>query len=152
MDVGFGKPDEIDSWMDLVRKVRLEFPGLETEAGLAEHRETVLKFMRRNTAIRARDKGRITGMLLFSAKRNTLCCLAVDPQERGRGVAGEMFSLMLTVADRSRDITVTTFREGDPKGAAPRAFYKNLGFAEAGLTEEFGYPCQQFILRPRDMA
>ena len=42
---------------------------------------------------------------------------------------------------------MTTYREGDPNGAAARAFYKNVGFSEGRLTEEFGCPVQEFILK-----
>ena len=41
-----GTEQDIDSWMELVKNVRWNFPGLETEDALEEHRNTVLKFMR----------------------------------------------------------------------------------------------------------
>ena len=40
-----GTEQDIDSWMDLVQSIRWTFPGLETEAALKEHRNTVLEFM-----------------------------------------------------------------------------------------------------------
>ena len=43
--------ERLDGWMALVRRVRDEFPGLETEELLDEHRRTVEKFMRRGEAI-----------------------------------------------------------------------------------------------------
>ena len=46
-----------------------------------------------------------------------------------------------------KDVTVSTYRAGVPEGRAARAFYKRLGFAEGRLTEEFGSPVQEFILR-----
>lgn len=49
---------------------------------------------------------------------------------------------------RSKEISVSTFRENDEKGAAPRALYKKYGFKEAEFIEEFGYPNQKFILYP----
>lgn len=45
------------------------------------------------------------------------------------------------------DISVSTFREDDEKGIAPRALYKKFGFKEDELIEEFGYPNQRFVLR-----
>jgi hypothetical protein len=50
--------------------------------------------------------------------------------------------------DRTRNISVSTFREEDIKGIAPRALYKKFGFVEGELIEEFGYPNQRFILYP----
>ena len=40
-----GMQQDIDSWMELVKSVRWNFPGLETESALKEDRDTVLKFM-----------------------------------------------------------------------------------------------------------
>ncbi|MGO5097458.1 hypothetical protein ACTQ34_16895 [Agathobaculum sp. LCP25S3_E8] len=42
-----------------------------------------------------------------------------------------------------QDITVATYREGDPDGQAARAIYKHLSFAEGRLTEAFGHPIQE---------
>lgn len=42
---------------------------------------------------------------------------------------------------------MTTYRQGDPRGAAARAFYKRLGFSEGKLGEEFGCPVQEFVLK-----
>ena len=53
---------------------------------------------------------------------------------------------MLTQMEDGKDITVTTYREGNPNGIAARAFYKRLGFSEGKLTEEFGSPVQEFVL------
>lgn len=143
----FGQPDDLPQWMRLVRRVAWNFPGLETEAALAEHEATVAKFIGRGSAICAVEGGRIVGVLLFSRRRNMLCCMAVAPEHRRRGAAQGMFDLMLTIADPARDITVTTFREGDPKGIAPRAFYMKQGFIPAELVVENDYPCQEFIRR-----
>lgn len=149
VEIGFGTPEEICSWMSLVRDVRSNFPGLETEEALAAHRRTVEKFINRRTAIRAKADGRIIGVLLFSPNRNLLCCMAVDPAYRRRHIAQDMFALMRSVADSERELTVSTFRENDPLGIAPRAFYEKMGFRPDELTEECGYPVQKFI-RPAE--
>ena len=115
---------------------------------MEEHRETVLRFMEKGQALCVRKKGEMMGVLLFSRKRNMICCLAVDPGCRRQGVASALLEKALSEMDRQREITVSTFREGDEKGRAPRALYRKFGFREAGLTEEFGYPNQVFVLRP----
>jgi len=149
VEIGGGRVDDLDAWMELVRAVRGNFPGLETEDALEEHRQTVLKFIRRGSAFCARADGRIVGVLLFSPKRNQLCCMAVDPAYRRRGIAQAMFHRMLAAADPMEKITVTTFRAGDPLGVAPRAFYEKNGFTPGALCEEFGYPVQEYI-RPAE--
>ena len=147
MNIEFGTPADIGPWMDLVRRVRDNFPGLETEAALEEHRQTVLKFMGKRQALCVKENGQILGVLLFSRNRNMICCLAVSPEHRRRGAAALLMDKALEELNRSRDITVSTFREGDEKGTAPRALYRKYGFTEAELTEEYGYPNQVFVLR-----
>lgn len=138
---------DLDSWMNLVSLVRSDFPGLETEELLAEHRKTVERFIRRGEAICARMEHVIVGTLLYSTSKGMLCFLAVHPDFRGRGIASAMIDLMLKRMPTQRTITVSTYREGDPKGEAARALYKKVGFEEGDLGVEFGYPQQTFTLR-----
>ena len=148
MEAVFGDSSMIDSWMRLVRKVSWNFPGLETEESMEEHRQTVLKFMNRKQALCVRNGKTVAGVLLFSRSRNMICCLAVDPEHRKQGLASVLLKKALDELDRSREITVSTFRENDDKGTAPRTLYKKFGFKEGEMTEEFGYPNQVFILYP----
>ena len=130
-----------------MEQVRDAFPGLETAEAMAEHRATVLKFMQSSSAIWAVDAGRVIGTLLFSRENSVLCFLAVDPIYRRQHIARQMVDFMLTQMEDGKDITVTTYREGNPNGIAARAFYKRLGFSEGKLTEEFGSPVQEFVLK-----
>ncbi len=147
----FGEPADIDDWMRLVRLASPEFPGLETEQDLEDHRQTVLKFMGKRQAVCVKVRGEIAGVLLFSRNRNMICCLAVSPEHRRKGIAGLLMDKALGELDRDREITVSTFREGDEKGTAPRALYQKYGFLEGGLTEEYGYPNQVLVLPARPM-
>lgn len=148
MKAVFGESNYIDSWMQLVRKVSWNFHGLETEELLDEHKQTVLKFINKKQAICVRNMEEVVGVLLFSRNKNMICCLAVDPEYRQQGVASMLLREALNELDRSKDITVSTFRENDDKGIAPRALYRKFGFQEGELTEEFGYPNQVFVLHP----
>lgn len=147
MEIGFGRECDIDNWMQLVNKVKENFPGLETKEALDEHRNTVLDFMNKQGAICAKDKDKIVGILLFAKEENMLCFLAVDGEYRRQHIGEQMVSYMLTYMDAKKEVVVTTYREGVPEGTAARAFYKRLGFAEGRLTEEFGSPVQEFVLK-----
>ena len=146
MKVEFGRTSDIDSWMRLVRKVSWNFPGLETEQSIDEHKIIVLKFMNDKRALCVKNEQEIVGVLLYSRKHNMICCLAVDPAYRKRGIASLLLREALDELDRDKDITVSTFRENDVKGIAPRKLYKKFGFEEGELIEEFGYPNQRFVL------
>lgn len=147
MELSLASAQDIDTWMALVEQVRDAFPGLETSEAMAERRATVLDFMRNSAAVCAADGERILGALLFSKENSMLCFLAVDPACRRQHIAQKLVSFMLTQMEEEKDITVTTYREGDPNGAAARAFYKHLGFSEGRLGEEFGCPVQEFVLK-----
>ena len=148
MEAVFGDNSCIDSWMQLVRAVSWSFPGLETEESLEEHKQTVLKFMSKKQALCVINQETVVGVLLFSRGRNMICCLAVDPEHRKQGLAAILMRRALEELDRSMDITVSTFRENDEKGIAPRALYRKFGFQEGEMTEGFGYPNQIFVLYP----
>lgn len=145
--ISLAQPCDIDLWMALVGRVKDAFPGLETQEALAEHRRTVLGFMERNAALCAKADGRIAGALLFSREDSVLCFLAVDPTCRRQHIAEKLVRCMFTFLDANRDVRVTTYREGAPEGLAARAFYRHLGFVEGRLTEEFGSPVQEFVLK-----
>lgn len=58
MKVEFGRTSDIDSWMRLVRKVSWNFPGLETEQSIDEHKIIVLKFMNGQTCFVREERTR----------------------------------------------------------------------------------------------
>ena len=148
MEVQFGRNQDVDEWMKLVEEISWNFPGLETKEALNEHRETVLRFISKDQALCVRNDTEVMGVILFSRSRNMICCLGVSPKYRRYGIASMLLDATLEQLDRTKDIIVSTFREEDEKGTAPRALYKKFGFIEDELIEEFGYPNQKFVLYP----
>ena len=49
-----------------------------------------------------------------------------------------------------KEISMTTFREGDKADTGHRETLKQLGFAERELLTEFGYPTQRFAYVPEE--
>lgn len=148
MQLFYGEPEDIENWMELVTQISWNFPGLETQEKLDEHKATVLKFICKRQAICVKDDAKIVGVMLLSRSRNMICCLGVAPDHRRRGVASMMMNEALRNLDRTREISVSTFRADDEKGLALRALYHKYGFMEDELIEAMGYPNQKYILRP----
>jgi len=146
INVGFATYEDLHSWIELVEKVRWNFPGLESNELLQSYQDTVIKNINRNSAICAKYDGEVVGILLFSFKHNMLSCMSVHPDYRNRSIATKMIELMLSQLSNDCDIMVTTFRDDDEKGYAPRSLYRKLGFVEDELCIEFNYPLQKFIL------
>ena len=96
MQLFYGVPEDIENWMSLVTQVRWNFPGLETQEKLNEHRATVFKFMDKRQAICIKDENEIAGVMLFSRGHNMICYLAVSPEYRRRGVASILMDEVLT--------------------------------------------------------
>lgn len=150
MQLSYGVPEDIENWMRLVNRISWNFPGLETKESLEEHKATVLKFMGKRQAICVKVGDEIAGVMLFSRGHNMICCLGVSPDYRRCGIASMLMDEALRNLDRSKEISVSTFRADDEKGVAPRAFYEKYGFVEGALIEAMGYPNQKYILYPDD--
>ena len=60
---------------------------------------------------------------------------------------GLKFRSMMYLLSPMVGTTSRVYREGDPRGAAARAFYRRMGFSEGKLGEEFGCPVQEFTLK-----
>ena len=139
--------EDISSWMNLVEKVRLNFPGLETENDINEYKNTVIKNVNRKTALCVKNGSKLVGILIYSIRQKRIGCMAVDPEYRQRGIGSKLIREMLKNFQSGDEITVSTFRDNDDKGIAPRAMYKRLGFEEKELCTEFNYPHQIFKLK-----
>ena len=146
-----GSSNDIDSWMLCVERIRNDLPGLETQALIDAHRATVLRFMGEGRALCVKADGQIAGVLLLSKKRNMICCLAVAPEYRRRGIGAALVERALEMLDRSRAITVSTFREEDARGKAPRSLYRRFGFVPGELHEEYHGPEQRFVLAAKEV-
>jgi GNAT superfamily N-acetyltransferase len=137
---------DLEAWMALVCLVRDNFPGLDTAEQLGGYRRTVEKNIARGTALCVTRGAEIVGILLYSLHSRCLSCMAVHPGHRRKGLASAMIERMLAAFPPGVDVSVTTFREEDAKGPAPRALYRRFGFEPGELITEFGYPHQRFVL------
>ena len=139
-----GASSDIDDWMQLVELVKRNFPGMD----IPEHRKIVVRNIERKSAICVKCSDEIVGILIYSLNHSCISCMAVHPAHRKKGIAVMMIEKMLSAYPEDMDIWVSTFREGDPMGAAPRKLYEKMGFVEDELITGHGeYPCQKFVLR-----
>ncbi|MGN0906660.1 MAG: GNAT family N-acetyltransferase [Bullifex sp.] len=138
---------DVPSWMSLAWKVASSFPGMDAE----EHEMALKEFISNGEALLSDNDGKVTGALLFSKEASTLCFLAVDPDHRREHIARDLVEHMLSLMDAQRDITVTTYRDDVPEGRPARAFYLSMGFVPLRLTEEFGSPVEEFVLKARQL-
>lgn len=146
-DVCYATELDLDSWMEMITLIKDNFPGLDTTEQLNGYKQTVIKNINRQTALCIRENNKVVAILIFSYKAKSLSCMAVDPDFRRAGLASKLVEKMISLFPKDQNISVSTFRENDAKGDAPRRLYKKFGFVEEGLIVEFDYPHQKFILK-----
>jgi AraC-like DNA-binding protein len=144
-DVLFSAEDDIPCWMALVRLVIDGFPHLHED----EHIKTLKTRIGRGEALIIKDGKIAVGILLFSRKTGSIDFMGTHPLYRQQGISQAFIRKVLGELTDAREISITTYREGDKADVGHRKQLKALGFAEAELLMEFGYPTQKFIL-PRE--
>lgn len=136
-------PEDLDAWMDLMRASVDAFPHFHE----CQHEAWAARCVDVQHAIGAWDDGKLVGALAFDSEAAVIDVLAVHPQYRRLGVAEALVGALRSVELPGRDVRLTSFREGDRADTGQRSDVLALGFEEAELSEEFGYPVQRFVLR-----
>lgn len=143
--ISYAAPADIFDWMRFVALVIGGFPRLDEHA----HLEQVKQYIRRRQALIMRDGPVIIGAATFSRRTGSIDFLAVHPQYRHYGAAEALLDFMVRNLFAGRELSITTFREGDRADTGQRAEYQRLGFVGSELLTEFGYPTQRLILLPQ---
>lgn len=134
---------DIPEWMKLVSLVIDGFPHFEENEYLEKLRESI----RIGRAWILKDGDTAIGIMAFHEKTGSIDFLGVHPQYRRKGIAKAFCQKALQELVCSSEIHITTFRKGDKADTGCREALKRMGFAEAELLVEFGYPTQRFILK-----
>ncbi len=140
--ITYATPDDIPAWMDFVSLVIDGFPCFDP----GKHLTQLKHFIKRSQALMMWDKQTVAGAAAFSPQTGSIDFLGVHPQYRKHGIANAFLDFILSNLSTGPEICITTFRQGDKADTGQRAAYQRLGFAEAELLTEFGYPTQRLIL------
>ena len=138
----FATQEDIPKWIELVHLVIDGFPHLDEKQYLAQLQE----YIKNKRALILKDADTAIGIMAFNEVTGSIDFFGVHPQYQKRGIAKAFCEKALYELARSAQISVTTFREGDKADTGYREIWGSLGFAEAELLIEFGYPTQRFIL------
>lgn len=142
-DIVFAQESDIASWMDFLSLVVDGFPYLNEKDCL----EQLKKCISHNQAMILKDKNVIIGAMAFREDTGSIDFLGIHPQYRKKDIAKAFMQKALYELLKDTPISITTFREGDKADLGYRKTFKKLGFAEAELLIEFGYPTQKFTLK-----
>lgn len=144
-EVFFAKKEDIPCWMELVRLVIDGFPHLYED----EYLEELNKRIENRQALMIKDGETAAGIMLFSYESGSIDFMGTHPLYRSKGIPRALLDKAMNELLEHKEISITTYREGDKADTGHRKAVKELGFSEAELLVEFGYPTQRFIL-PRE--
>ena len=142
-NIDYAAETDIACWMDLVRLVIDGFPCLNEK----EYIEELKQRIRTRQALILKDNGTAIGAMLFSEKTGSIDFMGTHPLYQKKGIPKAFLNRVMEEFFEDKDISITTYREGDKADTGHRKIIKELGFAEAELLTEFGYPTQRFILQ-----
>lgn len=139
---------DMQAWMEFVPLVIDGFPCFDA----GKHAERLKYDIGLGQVLLMRDKGIVVGGTAFSRRTGRIGFLGVHPQYRRYGIEKAFLDFIRYEIVADREISITTFRENDRADTGQRAAYRRLGFTEAELLTEFGYPVQRLILEPSDFS
>lgn len=145
-EIAFATLLDIPQWMELVRLVIDGFPYLKEN----EYEEMLKQYIQKKHALIIKDNNIAIGIMAFNAEIGSIDFLGIHPQYRKKGITKAFLQKAMDELLRDKVISITTFREGDKADPGYRKIFKSLGFAEAELLVEFGYPTQRFVLTKTD--
>ncbi len=143
-NIKFATLADVDDWMELVDLTIDGYPCLNR----AEYIENLHQYIADKKALILRDEGMAIGIMGFSTDTGSIDFFAVHPQYRNLGITKLFLDKLVEELLYGREITLTTYREGDKADTGYREEYCRLGFAERELLVEFGYPTQRLVLLP----
>lgn len=142
-EIQFASMEDISKWIELVRLVVDGFPCLDEKQYVEQLKDCIQK----KQALILKDKDIAIGIMGITIATGSIDFLGIHPQYRKQGITQAFLKKAISLLITSDEISVTTFREGDKADTGYRNIFKNLGFAEAELLVEFGYPTQRFVLQ-----
>ena len=142
-EIQFASMEDIPKWIELVRLVVDGFPCLDEKQYVEQLKDCIQK----KQTLSLKDKDIAIGIMGITIATGSIDFLGIHPQYRKQGITQAFLKKAISLLITSDEISVTTFREGDKADTGYRNIFKNLGFAEAELLVEFGYPTQRFVLQ-----
>lgn len=141
-EIRFAQEVDIPIWMDLVHLAIDGFPHLQED----EHLTSLKRYISNQGVLLITEGGIAIGGMMINCETGSIDFLAVHPLYRKQGISRDFLQVALSELLKNKEISITTFREGDKADTGYRQALKELGFAEAELLTEFGYPTQRMVL------
>ena len=144
-DICYAEKADLSAWMQLMRLVIDGYPVMNE----AEYQHAITTCIEEKRALVLKDGRILAGAMAFSYDSGSIDFLGIHPQYRRKGVHKLFLDVLLERYLPGKEISMTTYREGDKADTGYRDILKQSGFAERELLIEFGYPTQRFVHPPK---
>lgn len=141
-DIRYATEKDIPIWMDLVYLIIDGFPNLNEQ----DYLKGLNRSIQEKNAWILNKEGMAIAIMIFDYETGCIEFFGVHPLYRNYEIANRFIHKVTENLMITNDIFVTTFREGDKADTGYRDTFQALGFTEAELLTEYGYPTQKFIL------
>ena len=145
-DICLAEKSDIPIWMDLMRLAIDGYPVMNEEDYLNE----ITRHIEEKHALILKYGDILVGAMAFSDNPSCIDFLGIHPQYRKQDIQKLFLDVLLETYLPGKEISMTTYREGDRADTGHRELLKNLGFAEKELMIEYGYPTQRFTISPKE--
>lgn len=142
--IRFATLKDLETWMNLVELVIDGFPNLPNTDYLNNLKQAIVS----QQALILLENNIAIGTMIFSYEHSSIDFFGIHPQYRYQNIEQAFLNIIKNILTNN-NITITTFRKNDKADLGQRETLKQLGFVEAELLYEFGYPTQKFILLNR---
>ena len=128
-DICFAEKNDISVWMDLMRLVIDGYPVMNE----TDYLTVITKHIDEKRALVLKDGDILVGAMAFSDNPGCIDFLGIHPQYRKQDIQKVFLDALLETYLPGKEISMTTYREGDKADTGHRKLLKHLGFAEREL-------------------
>jgi ribosomal protein S18 acetylase RimI-like enzyme len=141
MIIRFAEENELEKWKILAKDVAEIFgnPTMDTDVEFINYAKR--KINQKEALIAVDDMNKeFFGFIGFSKHFNRITWFGVLEKYRNKGIGSKLLEIALKELDKTKEITVETYRENYIPGQPARFVYKKYGFIETenNLFDSFG--------------
>jgi len=149
MIIRFAEDNELEIWKNLAKDVAEIFgnPKMDTDPEFLDYAQR--KILQKEALIAVDDLNKeFYGIIGFSRKFNRITWFGVFEKFRGKGIGSKLLERALNELDKTKKITVETYRENYILGQPARKVYQKYGFKETdtNLFDSFGNERSKFVI------
>lgn len=143
-DIVFATMDDIFLWMELVHLIVDGYPKLNSD----QYLETLKTYIIEKRALLLKNESMAIAIMLINYDTGSIDFFGIHPFYRKTNITEIFLTKIFKEFLKNDTISITTFRQGDKADIGYLKTYKKLGFVEAELLIEFGYPTQKLVYTP----